>query len=324
MNVVIAGVAGFIGSHLADAYLREGASVVGIDNLSTSTGENIAHLQDEPRFRFLRADLCEGIADIGASPDLILHFASPASPFDYARDPVATLSVNGQGTEHCCELALAHGARLVYASTSEIYGDPLVHPQPERYWGNVNSIGVRSCYDEGKRYGEAMVAAYRRMHRIDARIVRIFNTYGPRMRGHDGRVVPTFIMQALAGAPLTIFGDGMQTRCLCYVDDLIEGVVRFAGLPQAAEAVVNLGSEHEVTVNDIAQTIARLCGVTLSTEDRPLPADDPARRRPDLTRARAMLEWEPRTSLESGMQQTIAWFRAHTPLFNKEFAASWQ
>lgn len=324
MNVLIAGVAGFIGSHLADAYLREGVAVVGIDNLSTSTGENIAHLQQEPRFRFLQADLCEGITDVGAAPDLILHFASPASPLDYARDPVATLGVNGQGTEHCCKLALAHGARLVYASTSEIYGDPLVHPQPERYWGNVNSIGVRSCYDEGKRYGEAMVTAYRRMHGLDARIVRIFNTYGPRMRAHDGRVVPTFVMQALAGTPLTIFGDGMQTRCLCYIDDLVEGIVRFARLPQAAEDVVNLGSEHEVTVNDIAETIARLCGVTLSTERRPLPQDDPVRRRPDLTRARALLAWEPHTSLERGMQKTIAWFRAHTPFFNKELAASWQ
>jgi len=311
MKVLITGVAGFLGSHLADAYLRDGANVIGVDNLSTSNGENIAHLSNEHKFRFIQDDVCEGVRRVDGSLDLILHFASPASPIDYAREPVATLNVNGPGAERCCKLALAYGARLVYASTSEVYGDPLVHPQPEEYWGNVNPIGARSCYDEGKRFGEAMIAAYRTSQRIDARIVRIFNTYGPRMRSDDGRVVPTFIEKALNGEPLTIFGDGTQTRSLCYVDDLIDGIMRFAHMVQPSHNVVNLGSEFEIDVNEIARTIARLCDVPLHVENRPLPPDDPARRRPDLTRAREMLRWEPRTLLESGMRETIDWFRSH-------------
>lgn len=311
MNVLITGVAGFLGSHLADAYLREGANVIGIDNLSTSSGENIRHLSNQPRFRFIENDVCEGVRWIDVSLDLILHFASPASPIDYSKEPIATLNVNGPGTERCCSLAHAHAARLVYASTSEVYGDPLVHPQPEEYWGNVNPTGVRSCYDEGKRFGEAMIAAYRRSRRIDARIVRIFNTYGPRMRADDGRVIPTFIAQALNGKPLTIFGDGTQTRSLCYVDDLVDGIIRFAHAVRPAHNIVNLGSEVELDVNEIARTIARLCDVPLRTENRSLPPDDPARRRPDLTRARKMLHWEPRTPLESGISETINWFRIH-------------
>lgn len=311
MKVLITGVAGFLGSHLADAYLREGANVIGVDNLSTSNGENIAHLSNERRFRFAQEDVCEGIRWLDGSLDVILHFASPASPIDYAREPVATLNVNGPGTERCCKLALAYGARLVYASTSEVYGDPLVHPQPEEYWGNVNPNGARSCYDEGKRFGEAMIAAYRNSLGLDARIVRIFNTYGPGMRSDDGRVVPTFIEQALNGQELTIFGNGTQTRSLCYVDDLIDGIMRFAHLVQPAHTVVNLGSECEIDVNEIAQTIARLCHVPLHFEKRPLPPDDPTRRRPDLARARRMLHWEPRTPLETGMRETIDWFRSH-------------
>ncbi len=321
MNVLITGVAGFLGSHLADAYLQRGDNVVGVDDLSTSTGENIAHLQPEPRFDFIQADLCEGITRIERPPDLILHFASPASPQDYARAPIATLNVNGSGTERCCKLALANGARLIYASTSEVYGDPLVHPQPERYRGNVNSLGPRSCYDEGKRFGEAMIAAYRRTHGLDARIARIFNTYGPRMRAGDGRVVPAFIKQALEGTPLTVFGDGTQTRSLCFVDDLVEGITALAALERPAHEVVNLGSEFEVDVNEIARTIARLCGVTLTVEQCPLPPDDPVRRRPDLARARAMLGWEPQTPLETGMRKTIEWFRAQHA-FEKETVGS--
>jgi nucleoside-diphosphate-sugar epimerase len=311
VNVLITGVAGFLGSHLADAFLREGATVTGIDNMSTSSGENIAHLQNEARFRVIKEDVCEGIRQIGPSPQLILHFASPASPVDYARDPVGTLNVNGSGTERCCKLALAHCARLVYASTSEVYGDPLVHPQPETYWGNVNPVGARSCYDEGKRFGEAMVRAYRNRHRIDARIVRIFNTYGPRMRADDGRVVPTFIKQAMRGEALTVFGSGTQTRSLCYVDDLIEGIVRYSRIDDPAYDVLNLGSEQEIDVNEIARIVADLCGVELRTQNRPLPPDDPARRRPDLTRARAMLHWDPPTTLEKGLSETIAWFRSY-------------
>jgi dTDP-glucose 4,6-dehydratase len=311
VNVLITGAAGFLGSHLADAYLRDGATVIGIDNFATSDGRNIAHLNSEPRLRFINRDLTEGLEERGlAAADLILHFASPASPVDYARDPIGTLSVNAAGTEHCCRLAVKHGARLVYASTSEVYGDPLVHPQPEEYWGNVNSIGVRSCYDEGKRFGEAMVSAYRRVHNIDARIVRIFNTYGPRMRADDGRVVPTFINQALAGMPLTIFGDGKQTRSLCYVDDLIDGIVRFAALDNPQYTVVNIGSNAELDVNEIARTVARLCDVPLQVDNRPLPEDDPMRRRADITRARTMLHWQPHTDLEYGLRETIAWFRA--------------
>lgn len=312
MNVLITGASGFIGSHLADAFVRLGGTVVGMDSFATSNGENLTHLAEEPNFRFIAADVTRELPRIGTKLDLVLHFASPASPVDYARAPIATLNVNGPGTENCCRLALEHGARMIFASTSEIYGDPLVHPQPETYWGNVNTIGERSCYDEGKRFGEAMVAAYRRVHGLDARLVRIFNTYGPRMRQDDGRVVPTFIKQALRGEPLTVFGDGRQTRSLCYVDDLVEAIVRFARMDQPPYTVVNLGSEHEVDVNEIARAVAEFCGVPLRVEHRPLPPDDPTRRRPDLSRARAMLDWEPRTSLKDGMQATIAWFRSHT------------
>jgi dTDP-glucose 4,6-dehydratase len=310
MTALITGAAGFLGSHLCDAYLRAGANVVGVDSLATSNGENLAHLRDNGDFRFIRADITSEDFDPDVPLDLILHFASPASPIDYARDPIGTLNVNGPGTERCCKLARERGARVIFASTSEIYGDPLVHPQPEAYWGNVNSFGERSCYDEGKRFGEAIVFAYRRVHGIDARLVRIFNTYGPRMRADDGRVVPTFILQALRGEPLSVFGDGSQTRSLCYVDDLIDGIMRFAEIDDPPYPVVNLGSEHEVTVNDIAAAIAQYCGVALRTENRRLPPDDPSRRRPDLSRARSMLQWEPRTPLEEGMRATISWFRS--------------
>lgn len=311
MRVLITGAAGFLGSHLADAFLRDGDSVIGVDSFATSSGENLAHLRNEPRFAFFEADVSEGLGEAAQPVDLILHFASPASPVDYANSPVATLNVNSRGTEHCCRLAAEHGARLIYASTSEIYGDPLIHPQPESYWGNVNSIGERSCYDEGKRFGEAMVSAYRRAHGIDGRLVRIFNTYGPRMRGDDGRVVPTFVKQALRDEPLTVYGDGTQTRSLCYVDDLVDAILRFARLESPHYPVVNIGSELEVSVTRIAEAIAGYCGVPLRVEPRPLPPDDPARRRPDLSRARQLLGWEPRTSLEDGLRATIAWFRTH-------------
>lgn len=310
MNVVITGGAGFLGSHLADAYARRGDCVTVVDNLATSDGSNIAHLRDVAGFAFVEADLCVEFPALALRPDLILHFASAASPIDYAKAPLETLAVNGPGTHRCCKAALAYGARFLFASTSEIYGEPHVHPQPETYWGNVNSVGARSCYDEGKRFGEAVVAAYRREHGLDARMVRIFNTYGPRMRADDGRVIPTFVNQALAGEPLTVFGDGSQTRSLCYVDDLVEGIQRFADLPAPSDFVVNIGSEREVPVGDIAGIVAKLCGVDLRVINRPLPSDDPSRRRPDLSRARKLLQWEPRTPLETGLNHTIDWFRS--------------
>lgn len=316
MNVLITGAAGFLGSHLAQTFLGEGHAVTGIDNFVTSDPATVARLQAHRAFTFIEADVSRGLPE-HLAPDLILHFASPASPFDYAREPLATLAVNGPGTANCCELALRTGARLIFASTSEVYGDPLVHPQPETYWGNVNSFGARSCYDEGKRYGEAVIASYRRLHGLDARIVRIFNTYGPRMRANDGRVVPAFICQALSGAPLTVFGDGEQTRSLCYVDDLVEGIRRFAELDDPAYPLVNLGSDRECTVNEIARTIARLCGAECRVQNAALPPDDPSRRRPDLHRAQTMFGWSARTPLEDGLRATISWF-ASTAIDRKE------
>jgi dTDP-glucose 4,6-dehydratase len=242
--------------------------------------------------------------------DAVLHFASPASPKDYDALRLETLAVNSRGTEACCRLALQNNARLVFASTSEVYGDPLEHPQRESYWGNVNSIGERACYDEAKRYGEAAVMAYRHARGLDGRVVRIFNTYGPRMRPRDGRVVPTFIDQALRGDALTIYGTGEQTRSLCYVDDLVEGILRFAQIDRPPHAVVNLGNDEEVTVRAIAEIVARLCAVPLNVVHAPLPPDDPTRRRPDLARAGEMLNWRPQISMEDGLARTIAWFKS--------------
>ncbi len=308
MKVLIAGAAGFLGSHLAQACRARGDHTIGVDNFASSSIANLAGLANDAGFSFVEADVARGLPDAGPI-DAVLHFASPASPKDYASIPIETLEVNSRGTQNCCRLALRYGARLLYASTSEVYGDPAVHPQPETYWGNVNSIGERSCYDEGKRFGEAMVMAYARIHGLDARIVRIFNTYGPRMRANDGRVVPTLVRQALAGEPLTIFGDGTQTRSLCYVDDLVDGILRFLDHPRPGERVINLGSEDELTVNEIAQTVARLCGVAVTMRREPLPPDDPARRRPDLTRAKSILGWSPQTPLQVGLSKTIAWFK---------------
>jgi len=309
MRVAITGAAGFLGSHLAERLVREGHEVIGLDNLSTSSGENLDAIRERSNFSFVEADVTRDFP-IDGKLNLVFHFASPASPKGYAALPLETLAVNSLGTRRACESALRHGARLLYASTSEVYGDPQVHPQPESYWGNVNPVGERSCYDEGKRFGEATIAAYRRAHGLDARMVRIFNTYGPRMHPRDGRVVPQFIGQALAGEPLTIYGDGKQTRCLCYVEDLIEGVVRLAMLAAPKAWIVNIGSDRELSVNEIATAIARLCGVAFEKTTRPLPPDDPVRRRPDLQLAREVLQWTPCTSLEDGMRATIEWFRA--------------
>ncbi|MBV9438618.1 MAG: GDP-mannose 4,6-dehydratase, partial [Candidatus Eremiobacteraeota bacterium] len=246
----------------------------------------------------------------GFEPDLILHFASPASPVDYGARPLETLAVNSKGTEACLVAAERFGARFVFASTSESYGDPQVHPQPETYWGNVNPVGPRSCYDEAKRFGEALSMAWERRRSVDARIVRIFNTYGPRMRLDDGRVVPTFVAQALAGEPLTIHGDGSQTRSFCYIDDLVEGIVRVAASERTRGEIVNLGNPVERTIREFAQAVARCAGVPLRTTEQPLPLDDPSRRRPDITRARSWLAWEPAIELDDGLRRTIASFRA--------------
>ncbi len=312
MNALVTGGAGFVGSHLCSALLREGHSVVAVDNLITGELSNIAPLLEDDRFRFVHADVSETLRE-PERLDTIFHFASPASPIDYAERPLETLRVNSIGTERCCALAAERGARLVFASTSEVYGDPLEHPQRETYFGNVNPNGPRSCYDEAKRYGEAVVAAFRRTRGLDARVVRIFNTYGPRMRRNDGRVVPAFVSQALAGEPLTIFGTGRQTRSLCYVDDLVEAIVRFATVDEPMYRTINIGNDREVTVLEIAALVAKLCGVTLRLDTRPLPENDPLQRRPDLTRAFDALRWSPSTPLEAGLLSTIDWFKTAVP-----------
>lgn len=308
MRVVVTGGAGFVGSHLVDRYLRDGHDVVAVDNLCTGSLRNLDDAGEHPRLTFVRADASAPL-QIRGDVDLVLHFASPASPVHYARLALETLAVNSLGTGHACDLAERSGARLIYASTSEVYGDPLVHPQPETYWGNVNSTGERACYDEGKRFGEALVTTRARLGPLDARIARIFNTYGPRLAADDGRAVPNFIAQALAGEPLTVYGDGSQTRSFTYVDDLVEGIVRLAAC-SARGAIVNLGNPEETTIAAAAAIVAELAGVALRVEHRPLPPDDPSRRKPDITRARELLGWEPRTSLRDGLTRTLAWWRS--------------
>ena len=317
MHVLITGAAGFVGSHLVDRYLNDGATVTGIDNLLTGNIANLAAAHSRAEFSFVNADVAGDWSPVDAllessysRPELVLHFASPASPADYALFSLETLAANAWGTQNCCALAARLGARLVYASTSEVYGEPLNHPQAETYWGNVNPVGPRSCYDESKRFGEAMVCAYARCKDLDVRIVRIFNTYGPRMRRDDGRVIPNFISQALAGKALTLYGSGQQTRSFCYVDDLVEGIVRLARADVPSATIVNLGNPVERTVLELARSVAKLIGVALNVEHRALPVDDPSRRCPDITRARRLLQWEPQVELEEGLQRTIASFMA--------------
>ena len=307
MRIVVTGAAGFLGSHLSDRLLAEGHHVVGLDNLVTGDVRNIAHLAGHERFRFLLHDVTEYIYLDGAV-DAILHFASPASPIDYLQIPIQTLKVGALGTHKALGLARAKKARFLLASTSEVYGDPLVHPQPESYWGNVNPVGPRGCYDEAKRFAEAMTVAYRSFHGIDSRIVRIFNTYGPRMRAHDGRIVPSLIGQALKGDPLTVFGDGSQTRSFCFVSDLVEGIYRL--LLSDVTDPVNLGNPAEMTVMQFAETIKRLTRSTSTIIHKPLPIDDPRQRRPDITQARQRLGWEPRINLDEGLAATLTWFRS--------------
>jgi len=305
-RAVVTGGAGFLGSHLCERLIAEGFGVACVDNLITGKRENIAHLEGRADFEFLLHDVSRPI-EIPGPVDYVLHFASPASPIDYLELPIQTLKVGSLGTHNSLGLAKAKRARYLLASTSEVYGDPLVHPQPESYWGNVNPVGPRGVYDEAKRFAEAMTMAYHRVHGLETRIVRIFNTYGPRMRPRDGRVVPAFIQQALAGEPLTVFGDGGQTRSFCYVDDLIEGIYRL--LLSAESQPVNIGNPHEMTILEFAERIRALIGSPSPIERRPLPEDDPKTRQPDITRARALLGWEPRVPLETGLARTIEYFR---------------
>ena len=306
MRVLITGAAGFLGSHLADRFLRDGHTVVGLDNFLTGSPENIAHLMGHERFSFLKHNISEYTYVPGAL-DGVLHFASPASPVDYLELPIQTLKVGSLGTHNALGLALAKGARFLLASTSEVYGDPLVHPQPESYWGNVNPVGPRGCYDEAKRFAEAITMAYQRARGVDTRIVRIFNTYGPRMRPGDGRVVSNLIMQALRGEPLTLYGDGSQTRSFCYVSDEVEGIYRlFLGEERQP---VNIGNPDEFTVRQLAELVLELTGSASPITSLPLPTDDPKVRQPDITRARTLLGWAPTIPLREGLATTIAYFR---------------
>jgi dTDP-glucose 4,6-dehydratase len=306
MRAVVTGGAGFLGSHLCDRLIKDGWQVLCVDNLVTGSTANIDHLRQNPDFAFQQHNVSEPI-HIDGSVEAVLHFASPASPVDYAQHPIHTLKVGTLGTHNLLGLARAKQARFLLASTSEVYGDPLVHPQPESYWGNVNPVGPRGVYDEAKRAAEAFTMAYHRTHGLRTRIVRIFNTHGPRMRRDDGRAVPNFITQALRGEPLTIYGDGSQTRSLCYVDDLIEGIVRL--LETDYSEPVNLGNPEEVNMLDLANTIRRLSGSRSQLVRKPLPEDDPKQRRPDIARARTVLGWQPHVSLEDGLRLTISWFQ---------------
>ena len=304
---IVTGAAGFIGSHLCEALLARGHYVIGIDSLITGDRGNIAHLSGRNDFEFIERDITAPFT-VSGTVDNVLNFASPASPIDYAELPLETLTVGSTGTQLMLELARAHGARFVMASTSEVYGDPLEHPQRESYWGHVNSYGPRSCYDEAKRYAEALVYTYRHRLGVDTKIVRIFNTYGPRMRLKDGRAVPAFMAQALRGEDITVFGDGKQTRSFCYVTDLVEGILRL--LDSSEHDPVNLGNPHEVTIEEIARTIVKLVGSRSSIVHRPLPKDDPKQRRPDISRARAALGWEPTIGLEAGLLRTVDYFKS--------------
>ncbi len=313
---VVTGGAGFLGSHLVDRLLAEGHEVVCLDNLITGSESNVSHVRDNPAFRFVRQDVTEPIAVAGAV-DYVFHFASPASPIDYLELPIQTLKVGALGTHKTLGLARAKQAAFLLASTSEVYGDPLIHPQPEEYWGNVNPVGPRGVYDEAKRFAEAMAMAYRRAHGIDAKIVRIFNTYGPRMRPRDGRAIPAFVSQALRNEPITVFGDGSQTRSFCYVSDLIEGIFRLATGSESGP--MNIGNPNEMTVLDLARKVIELTGSRSQVVFRDLPIDDPKVRQPDISLARRTLKWEPQVGVDEGLPVAIEYFRtalAASPFFS--------
>ena len=307
-RAVVTGGAGFLGSHLCERLIDEGYEVLCLDNFVTGTPTNVEHLMYEPRFRLVRCDVTDYI-HVSGPVDVVLHFASPASPIDYLQLPLETLKVGSIGTMHSLGLAREKNARYLLASTSETYGDPQVHPQPESYWGHVNPVGPRGVYDEAKRFAEAVTMAYRRTHTADTAIVRIFNTYGPRMRPNDGRAIPTFIRQALRGEPLTVAGDGLQTRSVCYVDDLIDGIVRMLHSDQAGP--VNIGNPHEMSVLGIAELIRDLTGSKSEIEFIERPVDDPCVRQPDISLAQRALGWDPQIVVEDGLKQTIEWFRNH-------------
>jgi dTDP-glucose 4,6-dehydratase len=316
-TVLITGAAGFLGSHLCDRFVEEGCSVIGMDNLITGDLKNIEHLFANPNFTFYHHDVSTFI-HIPGKLDYILHFASPASPIDYLKIPIQTLKVSSLGTHNMLGLARAKKARILVASTSEIYGDPTVHPQNEEYWGNVNPVGPRGVYDEAKRFQEAMTMAYQRIHNLETRIVRIFNTYGPRMRLNDGRVLPAFIGQALRGEDLTVFGDGSQTRSFCFVDDLIEGIYRL--LLSDYDRPVNIGNPDEITILEFADEIIKLTGTSQKVIHKELPEGDPAMRQPDITKAKEILDWEPKVSRQQGLKVTYDYFRSLTrdDLYKKE------
>jgi dTDP-glucose 4,6-dehydratase len=309
-KILVTGAAGFLGSHLTDALLAQGHSVLGVDNLSTGNMANLAHLESEPRFEFRRQDICEEFdPDSSFGPvDFVFNFASPASPIDYARLGPETLLVGSAGTIHMLNVARKYGAGFLQASTSECYGDPEVHPQVESYWGRVNPTGPRSVYDEAKRFGEAAVMAWHRYYGVDTHMVRIFNTYGPRLQANDGRVISNFMMQALRGEPLTVYGDGLQTRSFCYVSDLIEGIVRLAA--SGEHGPVNIGNPKEFTMLECAEEVLAVTGAKQEIVHMPLPQDDPARRRPDITKARTLLGWEPKVPLREGLEKSLEYFKA--------------
>jgi len=305
-TALITGGAGFIGSHLCDLFVRKGWRVVCLDNLLTGSLENIKHLRRRRGFRFLKHNIAKPVY-LKGRVDLILHFASPASPIDYLLYPIQTLKVGALGTHNCLGLAKAKGARFLLASTSEVYGDPHVHPQPEEYWGHVNPVGPRGVYDEAKRFAEAITMAYHRVHRVDTRIVRIFNTYGPRMRLNDGRAIPNFITQALRQEPVTIYGTGRQTRSFCYVADMVDGIYRLARAAYAGP--VNIGNPAELSLNGLARMIKKIAKSSSPFVRRALPTDDPKQRQPDIRKARRLLRWRPRVRLEDGLRRTVRWFR---------------
>lgn len=308
-KVLITGAAGFIGSHLCDRFIKEGWYVIGIDNFLTGSPENLEHLLLNQNFEFIEHDIIEGL-ELEGQLDLILHFACPASPVDYLNFPIETLMVDSVGTSHVLNLAKEKKARYVFASTSEVYGDPQIHPQPESYWGNVNPVGPRSVYDEAKRFSEALSMAYYREYGVDIRIIRIFNTYGPRMKLQDGRVVPNFIFQALKGIDLTVYGDGSQTRSFCYVDDLIDGIFSVAEKDEIKYRVLNLGNPDEFKIVDFARIIIEKTGSESKIIFKPLPQDDPQMRKPDIDRAHESLQWSPKISLDEGIKSTIEFFQS--------------
>jgi dTDP-glucose 4,6-dehydratase len=306
LRAVVTGGAGFLGSHLCDLLVEKGWEVLCMDNLVTGSDANVSHLLSHPRFRFVRQDVTRYI-EVPGPVEAVLHFASPASPPDYLKLPIQTLKVGALGTHNALGLALAKKAKFLQASTSECYGDPEVSPQPETYWGRVNPIGPRGVYDEAKRFAEALTMAYHRSHKLDTRIARIFNTYGPRMRLNDGRALPNFLYQALSGEPITVYGDGKQTRSFCYVSDLLDGIYRL--LESEEHEPVNIGNPHEITILEFAERVRRLVGATAPIVFRPLPQDDPKQRCPDITKARRVLHWEPKVNLEEGLKLTYEYFR---------------